>query len=81
MKDEIHSRTVIQARIQADTGDHSKNQNEIHAKRDKVDKKVSEVENALHIVLEKVTKLRDKHSEKTEVNIYDPFRQALSEFT
>ncbi|XP_033123693.1 coiled-coil domain-containing protein 178-like isoform X2 [Anneissia japonica] len=68
LKEETHSRTVLQARIASDTTDLQKQRVEARKKKAKVSKKATELENAVAVILAEVKELRQMHSEKVQAN-------------
>ncbi|XP_071952787.1 coiled-coil domain-containing protein 178-like [Antedon mediterranea] len=68
VKEETHSRTVLQARIASDTTDLQKQRVEARKKKAKVSKKATELQNAVAVLLAEVKKLRQEHFEKSQAN-------------
>ncbi|XP_071807760.1 coiled-coil domain-containing protein 178-like [Asterias amurensis] len=64
VKEETHSRTVLQARIASDTSDLAKQQIEAKKKKAKVSKKAFELEQIVSRILADVKVLREKHAER-----------------
>ncbi|XP_078673105.1 uncharacterized protein LOC144912123 [Branchiostoma floridae x Branchiostoma belcheri] len=69
VKEEMHTSTILKARITSDTSDHERLQLEAKKKQDKVTKKVDEIENAVSIVEEDVVKRRKTHAETRKVRV------------
>ncbi|XP_064626138.1 coiled-coil domain-containing protein 178-like [Lineus longissimus] len=67
VKDEIHARTVLQARIGSDGQELIKSKADSKGKKEKVKKVAAEIEEAVKTVLGKVEKLRDIHAEKSAI--------------
>ena len=68
VKEETHSRTVLQARIASDTSDLAKQQIEAKKKKAKVSKKAFELEQIVSRILADVKVLREKHAERQKVS-------------
>lgn len=77
MKDELHTKSVLVARINSDSTDLVKYKKDTTQKRDKAQKVANEVQTAVHTVLTKVEKLRSTKREKTETK--DKIRQQMEE--
>lgn len=67
-KEETHARTVLQARILADTTDFQKLQMEAKKKKDKVGKKCKEIENVVSGILKEVESQRAVKADRLKVN-------------
>lgn len=77
VKDELHTKSVLVARINSDSTDLVKYKKDTTQKRDKAQKVANEVQTAVHTVLTKVEKLRSTKREKTETK--DKIRQQMEE--
>ena len=77
VKDELHTKTVLVARINSDSTDLVKYKKDTVQKRDKAQKVATEVETAVNTVLAKVEKLRSTKREKTECK--EKIRQQLKD--
>ncbi|KAK7100124.1 coiled-coil domain-containing protein 178-like [Littorina saxatilis] len=66
VKEEMHNRTVLQARINSDTAEIDKTRSESAKKKEKADKVANDVGSAVTSVLEKVQKLRSAKAKKNE---------------
>ncbi|XP_052059765.1 coiled-coil domain-containing protein 178-like isoform X2 [Mytilus californianus] len=77
VKDELHTKSVLVARINSDSTDLVKYKKDTTQKRDKAQKVANEVQTAVHTVLTKVEKLRSTKKEKTEAK--DKIRQQMEE--
>ncbi len=67
MKEETHSRTVLQTRITSDTTDLAKQQVEAKKKKVKVSKKAKELEEIAQGTLADVVVLRKAHADRVQV--------------
>ena len=67
VKEETHSRTVMQSRIASDTTDLAKQQVESKKKKVKVSKKAKELEEIANTTLAEVEVLRKQHADRVEV--------------
>ncbi|XP_066272114.1 coiled-coil domain-containing protein 178-like [Branchiostoma lanceolatum] len=79
VKEEMHTSTILKARITSDTSDHDRLQLEAKKKQDKVTKKVDEIENAVSIVEEDIIKRRKTHADTRKVRV--DLESQLSEVT
>ena len=70
MKEETHSRTVLQARIASDTTDLAKQQVEAKKKKVKVSKKAKELEEIANGTLSDVQVLRNAHASRVKVRTF-----------
>lgn len=77
VKEELHTKSVLVARINSDSTDLVKYKKDTVQKRDKVQKVATEVETAVNTVLAKVEKLRTSKKEKTETK--DKIKHQLEE--
>lgn len=66
-KEETHARTILQARILADSTDFQKLQREAKKKRDKVGKKSNEIENVVAGILKEVESQRSMKADRLKV--------------
>ncbi|XP_046357907.2 coiled-coil domain-containing protein 178-like [Haliotis rufescens] len=67
VKDEVHSRTVLQARINSDSSEIDRTRQDSAKKQNKAQKVADEVGSAVNNVLEKVQKLRNTKDEKVKL--------------
>ncbi|XP_076096487.1 coiled-coil domain-containing protein 178-like [Mytilus galloprovincialis] len=77
VKDEMHTKSVLVARINSDSTDLVKYKKDTTQKRDKAQKVANEVQTAVTTVLTKVEKLRSTKREKTETK--EKIRQQMVE--
>lgn len=68
-KEETHSRTILQARILADSTDFQKLQLEAKKKKSRVEKKCNEIENVVAGVLSEVKVQRSSKADKMKVSL------------
>ncbi|KAL8600724.1 hypothetical protein ACOMHN_057313 [Nucella lapillus] len=69
VKEEVHTRTVLQARINSDNSEIDKTRSESGKKKEKAHKVANDVEAAVSVVLEKVEKLRAAKTRKDEMKV------------
>eukprot|EP00112_Aurelia_sp_Birch-Aquarium-sp1_P003012 Seg1338.1 transcript_id=Seg1338.1/GoldUCD/mRNA.D3Y31 product="Coiled-coil domain-containing protein 178" protein_id=Seg1338.1/GoldUCD/D3Y31 len=67
LKDEAHARTVLQARIAADTLDYLKTKSEAGKKKEKGTKRASEIEKAVTKLRSQIEKMDNSHEERLKV--------------
>ncbi|XP_050402301.1 coiled-coil domain-containing protein 178 [Patella vulgata] len=77
VKDEIHNRTVLQARINSDNTEIDRTRIESAKKQDKAGKVAEDVDTAVNTVLTKVERLRSskEENEKLKVNLADKIEE------
>ncbi|XP_076463347.1 coiled-coil domain-containing protein 178-like [Babylonia areolata] len=69
VKEEVHTRTVLQARINSDSAEIEKTRSESGKKKEKADKVANDVQSAVTVVLEKVEKLRAAKAKRDEQKV------------
>lgn len=69
VKEEVHTRTVLQARINSDSAEIEKTRSESGKKKEKADKVANDVQSAVTVVLEKVEKLRSAKAKRDEQKV------------